>query len=1070
MKALVTWFTRNTVASNLLMIGLLLGGGMTAMNIKMELFPEFSLDVVTVAVVYPGAAPEEIEEAICIKIEEEVYAVEGIKQITSTAVENLGTVAIEVKPNADPRRVLDDVKSLVDSIDTFPDGAEKPVIKEILMRTQVINVAVFGDVPERELKELGTRVRDEINSLTGVSQVELVNVRDYEISIELSEFELRKYELTFDEVAQAVRASSLDLSGGSVKTEQGELLLRTDSQAYRGAEFGELVLRTNPDGSRIRLNQVATIIDGFADTDQSARFQGKRSVMVQVFRVGEESALGIAEVVRDFVAQLNKELPAGVQAKTWQDQSLWLKGRLDLLLKNGAQGLVLVFIILALFLKLRLSFWVTIGIPISFLGTVMVLPGLDHSINMLSLFAFILVLGIVVDDAIVVGESIHKEQEGDDSNIDGAIRGVRAVSIPVVFAVLTTIVAFVPMAFLPGTFGKYFSVIPATVIPALIFSLVESQLVLPSHLAHAKNTVSRVWQHWPFKGWTLLQAAFARGMKFAATRVYAPIQGRALEWRYTTLAIAIATLAITFSFIAGGRIKFVFFPDIEGDVAAVQVTMPVGTSAKTTARAVARIEAAAEQLVAEYQDPNSDDSIVVAFMASIGEQPFLAQQQKGSGGSGGIKGAQLGEVVLELVPTEQRDVSTNELVARWRELTGDIPGAVDINFAASVMSAGPPVNFQLSSQSIDDLRLASAELRQKLSEYPGAFDVTDSFRGGKQEYILDVLPSAEALGITRSDLARQVRQGFYGEEAQRIQRGRDDLKVMVRYPEQDRRSISSVEAMRIRSRSGLEVPFSSVASIETRRGSATISRMNRARMVSVTADVDVAISAPGKVMEAVEAEYLPQLLAKYPGLQVAREGQAADQAKFIEAMKKLYLLAMFAIYALMAIPFRSYTQPLIIMFAIPFGVVGAVWGHALLGYDFSVLSLLGIAALAGVVVNDSLVLVDYVNQKRAQGLSVIEAARSASIVRFRPILLTSMTTFAGLTPLILERSVQAQFLIPMALSLAFGVMFSTLVSLVLVPCGYLILDDIANAWRWLYPGLHKDPQPSARLSSDVQRS
>ncbi len=1070
MKGLVSWFARNKVASNLLMISLLLGGGMTAAGIKMELFPEFSLDVVTVSVVYPGAAPEEIEEAICIKIEEEIYAVEGIKQITSTAVENIGTVAIEVKPNFDPRRVLDDVKSLVDSIDTFPDEAEKPVIKEVLLRTQVINVAVYGDLSERKLKELGTRVRDEINSLAGVSQVELVNVRDYEISIELSEYELQKLDITFDEVAQAVRDSSINLSGGSIKTEQGEILLRTDTQAYDGAEFENLVLRTNPDGSRISLGQVATIIDGFEDTDQTARFQGKPSVMVQVFRVGEESALGIAAVVRDYVEELNEALPAGVRAETWQDQSVWLKGRLDLLLKNGAQGLVLVFLILALFLKLRLSFWVTIGIPISFLGTIMVMPSLGHSINMLSLFAFILVLGIVVDDAIVVGESIHKEQEGGTPGIDGAVRGVRSVSVPVVFAVLTTIVAFLPMGFLPGTFGKYFSVIPATVVPALLFSLVESQLVLPAHLTHATNAASAWSRMWPARIWNFVQSRFSNAMKFAATRLYAPVQARALEWRYTTVAIAIATLAITSSFIVGGRLKFVFFPDIEGDIAAAQITMPEGTSAETTALAVARIEAAAQKLIDENQGSEDGESIVMAFMASVGEQPFLAQQQQGQGAAGGIRGAQLGEVVMELVPTEQRDVSTNDLVNRWRELTGDIPGAVDLNFAAAVMSAGAPINFQLSAQSIEDLRLASAELRVAAASYDGVFDVTDSFRGGKQEYLLDVHPSAEALGISRLDLARQVRQGFHGEEAQRIQRGRDDLKVMVRYPKAERRSLAGVESMRIRSMDGVEIPFGSVASVEAGRGFATISRKNRARMVSVTADVDLTVNTPGEVMEALESEFLPGLLEKYPGLEVAREGQASDQEQFIQAMIKMYIMAMFVIYALMAIPFRSYTQPLIVMLAIPFGVVGAIWGHALLGYDFSVLSLLGIAALAGVVVNDSLVLVDYVNQKRAEGLSIREAAKVASIARFRPILLTSMTTFAGLTPLILERSVQAQFLVPMALSLAFGVIFSTMVTLLLVPCGYLILDDIGNAWRWLYPSLHAAPQPSARLSSEVQRS
>lgn len=1070
MKAIVDWFARNSVASNLVMISLLLGGALSLSNMKMELFPEFSLDMVTVQVAYPGAAPEEVEEAICVKIEEEVHAIDGIKKITSTAVENVGTVSIEVMAGVDPRRVLDDVKVRVDSIDTFPDGAEKPVITELLMRTQVINVAVYGDITEHELKALGTKVRDDINGLDGISQVELVNVRPYEISIELSEPALRELGLTFDEVTQAVRASSLDLSGGSLKNEAGEMILRTDAQAYRGEEFEQLVLRTNPDGSRVLLGQVATVIDGFEDLDQSAMFQGKPSVMIQVFRVGDESALAIAASVHEYVNSLNETLPEGVQVETWQDASVWLEGRLDLLLKNGAQGLLLVFFILALFLKFRLSFWVTLGIPISFFGALMVMPGLDQSINMLTLFAFILVLGIVVDDAIVVGESVHKEHEAGHPGVEGAVRGVRSVAVPVVFAVLTTAVAFMPMGFLPGTFGKYFKVIPATVVPALLFSLVESQLVLPAHLTHEGGIAARLSRIWPFKGWVLIQSAFSRMMNFAAHSVYAPFQTFALQWRYTTVAVAIAILALTGAFIAGGKLTYVFFPDIEGDVAAAQLTMPQGTSAETTANAVAQIEAAAKRVVEESREQSGGESIVRAFMASVGEQPFLAQQQQGQGNSGGIRGPQFGEVVLELVPAENREISANGLLAQWREYVGEIPGAVDLNFGAAVMSSGPPVNFQLSGQDIEELRLASAALREEIERFPGVFDVSDSFRGGKQELVFDILPSAEALGLTRMDVARQVRQGFYGEEAQRIQRGRDDVKVMVRYPREDRRSIADVENMHIRSMSGHEVPFASVAKAEARQGFATITRTNRARMVNVVADVDSSVNSPGEIMKSLEQDFFPQLQEAYPGVKISREGQASDQIEFVQAMIKLYIFAMFVVYALMAIPFKSYAQPLIVMLAIPFGVVGAVWGHVIAGYDLSVLSLLGIAALAGVVVNDSLVLVDFVNRKRAEGQSVVNAARQAGLARFRPILLTSMTTFAGLTPLILERSVQAQFLIPMALSLAFGVMFATLVSLILVPCGYLILDDISRSWKWLYPGFEDSNQASATLSSDVQRS
>ncbi len=1051
MRTFVDWFARNPVAANLLMLALVFGGLVSALTIKMELFPSFSLDTITVSVVHPGASPEEIEEGVCIKIEEEVHSIEGVKRVTSTANEGAGMVRIELHAGVDARRVLDDVKTRVDAIESFPEDAESPVIEEALLRNQVVNVALHGHVPERTLKELGERVRDRINALDGISQVELAGARPYEVSIEVSELALERYGLTFDELTQAVRASSIDLSGGSIKSGRGEILLRTDAQAYAGADFEELVLRAQPDGSRVRVGDVATVVDGFADTDQSARFGGEPTVVVQVFRVGEENALDVAAAVRGFVRDFRAELPAGVSIDTWQDASRWLQGRLDLLVKNGLQGLFLVFAILALFLRFRLAVWVTLGIPISFLGALLVMPWFDQSINMLSLFAFILVLGIVVDDAIVVGESVHHEHERGNAGVAGAVRGVRSVAVPVVFAVLTTVAAFVPMIFLPGSIGKFFAVVPLAVIPALLFSLVESQLVLPAHLSHEGKLGDRLARVWPFKAWVLAQGVCVRGLRFVAERVYRPLLEAALAWRYVTVAIAVGALLVTGGAIASGRVQYVFFPDIEGDVVAAQLTMPQGTSARTTAAAIERIEEAARALVGELEAAGDRD-VVRYVMASVGEQPYLAQQQMTQTGGARITGAQLGEVVLELYPAEQRKTTATALANRWRELCGPIAGAVDLRFSAAVMSAGKPIDFLLAGGDVDALRAAAADAKAELARYPGVFDVADSFRGGKEELVLDVLPEAEAAGITRRDLARQVRQGFYGEEAQRMQRGRDDVKVMVRYPEADRGSLYGVERMRVRGASGAAYPFSEVASVESRRGYATIARSDRARTVRVTADVDLTVANPNEILDEFEEQALPGILARHRGVSATREGQASDQREFISTMLRSYALALFAIYALMAIPLRSYVQPLIVMTAIPFGIVGAIWGHALLGLDLSSLSLLGIAALMGVVVNDSLVLVDYVNRHRDDGHSAAGAAHRAGLARFRPIVLTSLTTFAGLTPLILERSVQAQFLVPMAVALAFGVLLSTAVSLVLVPCGYLILDDAARAFRWLYGG------------------
>ena len=1054
MKSLVSWFATNPVAANLLMLVIVVGGLIAATAVKIELFPEFSLDAVTVSVAYPGAAPEEVEEGICVKIEEEVHGLEGVKKVTSTAVEGVGAVTIEVQTGADARRVLDDVKTRVDAIETFPEEAESPVISELLLRHQVINVALHGEVEERSLKHVAERVRDEINALPGISQVELANVRPYEISVEVSELALRRYGLTFDDVADAVRRSSLDLSGGSIKTEGGEILLRAKGQAYRGSEFEKLALVTRADGSRVLLGDVATVIDGLADTDQSARFDGNPVAMVQVFRIGDESALEISAAVNDYVATLRPTLPRGIEVDVWQDNAVWLQSRLDLLVRNGLQGLFLVFLILALFLRFRLSLWVTVGIPVSFLGVLMLMPAFDQSINMLSLFAFILVLGIVVDDAIVVGENIYNEHESGVTGRDGAVKGVREVSIPVVFGVLTTIVAFVPLVFLPGVLGKFFAMIPIVVILALAFSLIESMLVLPSHLAHTTGATERLGRVWPFKLWTLVQGRFAAGVTWFVQRAYRPFLERALVWRYLTVATAISALILTFGAVAGGRVRFVFFPDIEGDVIAARITMPQGTSAEVTAGAVARIDAAARALAAEIARGGEGD-VVRHSLASVGEQPYLAQQSRSNTGAQRTSSPELGEVVLELVPSEEREITGTELADRWRELCGPIPGAVELSFDSAVMSAGKPIDVQLSGQDVEVLRHASDELRRALAGYEGVRDVTDSFRGGKQELVLDIQPQAEALGLTLRDLARQVRQGFYGEEAQRVQRGRDDVRVMVRYPEEDRRALAGVETMRLRTRAGDEVPFDEVATIEPRRGYSTIQRTDRARTIHVTADVDLAVATPNEVLASVAASVVPGIQQRYPSVQISYEGQSSDQRETIGAMARSYAIALFVIFALMAIPLRSYVQPLIIMTAIPFGVVGAIAGHMLVGDDLSVLSLLGIAALAGVVVNDSLVLVDFVNRMREQGMSVADAARRAGVMRFRPILLTSLTTFAGLMPLILEKSVQAQFLVPMAISLAFGVVFSTAISLLFVPACYLILEDLVRAWRWIWTGSTK---------------
>lgn len=1062
MKGIVAWFAQNSVAANLLMIVLMAGGAVTLTTIRTEVFPEFSLDLVTVRVPYPGAAPEEVEGSICVKVEEEVHDLDGIRRVRSSAAEGLGTVSIEIEPGHDPRRVLDDVKARVDAIDTFPEQAEQPIVQEVLLRYQVLNVAVSGDVDEATLKGVGEKVRDEISSLPGISQVRLAGARPYEISIELSEPALQRLQLSFDEVAAAVRGGSLDLSGGSVKGPAGEVLLRTKGQAYRGADFERLVLRNAPDGRRLELGQVANVVDGFADTDKVTRFNGEPAVIVQVFRVGEQNALDLAATVHRYIEEANPRMPAGVTLTPWLDQAVFLRGRLDTLLRNGVQGLALVFLVLALFLRFRLAFWVSLGIPISFLGALWLLPSLDASINMLSLFAFIVVLGIVVDDAIVVGESIFTQQRQGVPKLEAAIRGAERVALPVTFAVMTTVLAFLPLLFLPGTMGKFFRVMPLVVIPTLLFSWLESKLILPAHLAHQSPALDRLSERWPFRWWVRFQDAFASGLVRFTHSVYAPSLRLALRLRYLTVATALAVLLIAIGVVRGGLLRFTFFQEIEGDFVVAYLTMPLGTSATVTAQAVERVEAAARELQSELdrEQGGAASSVMRSYLATIGEQPFREQQGIPEAGRlGAFDAPHLGEVVIELAPSEEREVSAKDVVSRWRELTGEIPGAVELIFTSDVMSAGDALNVQLAGRDLETLRSAADELKGELGTFAGVFDVSDSHRGGKRELLLDLLPAGEALGLSRLDLARQVRAGFHGEEAQRVQRGRDDVRVMVRYPEEDRRSLATLDSMRIRLPDGTGVPFGVVAQAQEGTGYATIQRADRQRTIRVTADVDKTAADPGRILSELEQRILPRILAAHPGVSYALEGENKEQRDTVAAMARLFVLALLGIYALLAVPFRSYLQPAIVMTAIPFGLIGAIAGHMLMGLDLSVLSLLGVVALSGVVVNDSLVLVDFVNRFREEGHSVLEAARVAGLERFRPILLTSLTTFAGLTPLMLERSVQAQFLIPMAVSLAFGVLFSTLISLVFVPCCYLILHDLQELPRRL--GLSVRPAATA---------
>ena len=1080
-KGIISWFAHNGVAANLVMIVIIIGGLMTISGIKKEIFPEYAVDVVSVSVAYRGAAPEEVEEGVCVRIEEAIQDLNGIEQIRSLAAEGGGTVSVEILPGYDLRRALDDIKARVDAIDTFPEETEKPTVQEITNRFQVMNVSISGDTDELTLKKLAERVREDLIALPEITQAEVVNAPPYEISIEISEEAMRRHGLSFDAVANAVRRSSIDLPGGSLKTGSGEILLRTKGQAYHGPEFENLTLMTKPDGTKLVLGDVAEVIDGFAETDQWTRFDGEPTIMVQVFRVGEQNALEVADAVHRYIGKAAARAPEGIKITTWQDNSLFLSGRMDLLLRNARSGLFLVFVVLALFLRLRLAMWVTIGIPISFLGAIAMMPIFDVSVNMISLFSFILVLGIVVDDAIVVGESIFARQQAGLPGVRGAVEGTHRVAMPVIFGVLTTMAAFAPMLFVPGWNGKIWRVIPLIIIPTLFFSMVESKLVLPNHLSHWRPKPRPVKRNLLVRIWDGFFDFFGDGLLWFIKRVYSPVLRVALEWRYLTVAIAVATLLLTVGLVGGGYVAFVFFPDVEADYVSASLTMPQETPIDITGEAVQVIEDAAMKLQEEVKQQSGTDTIR-HVLTSVGDQPFQTMARQNTGNfESRAAGAHLGEVAVELAPSQVRTMSSLEVGRRWRELTGPIAGAVELKFTANLIGGGGALNVQITGDDMDALREIANQTKAKLAEYPGVFDITDSFRGGKPEVKLAITSNAESLGLSLQDLARQVRQGFYGEEAQRIQRGRDDIRVMVRYPERDRQSLGDLESMRVRTPDGSEVPFSTVARADMGRGFATISRVDRRRAINVTADVDDAVASANDISADLTENFLDPLVARYPGVYYTVEGEQKDQMEAMAALANGLVVALFVIYALMAIPFKSYIQPLIVMTAVPFGIVGAVWGHAIMGLSMSILSMCGLIALTGIVVNDSLVLVTYINTLRAAGKKLADAVREAGAARFRAIILTSLTTAAGITPLMLEKEVQAQFLIPMAVALAFGVIFATVITLVLVPSSYLILEDLKHAGKWLLGidgpateplperetvGAHASPAPDAALFSN----
>jgi len=1041
-KGPLAWFARNHVAANLLMLLILVAGFMSILTIRVEFFPEMSVDIITVTVPYLGASPDEVENGVALRVEEAVAAVDGIKRIRSTSSEGSCMVIIEVEEYADTKDVLDNVKAEVDRIITFPEETEKPIITEITTRNEVLTIVLYGDTSEKTLRELAEEVRDELTSMDNISQATMAGIRNYEISIEVSEENLRRYGLSFDEVSNAVKRTSLDVPGGSVKTPGGEIMFRAKGQMYYGNEFEKIVVLTRPDGTRVLLGDIAEVIDGFEDSDISSRFDGKKAAFVLVYRVGEQGTLDIANTISKYIKDKRNYLPEGVSIGIWEDNSKFLRSRMNLLQRNAMLGLCLVFLCLALFLDLKLAFWTTMGIPISFLGAFWLMPLVGVSLNMISLFAFIMSLGLVVDDAIVVGENIFAYRQDGMRPIAAAIKGVREMAAPVTMAVLTTVFAFLPLMYTKGIMGKVLKVIPLIVISVLLVSLVEALLILPAHLS-----VGRVARKTNSKKGLVARFHLAVGRMLEAfiNGPFARLATAAVRLRYVTLSCGIAIFLSTVGLIVGGYIKFTFFDAVEADNMIALVTMPQGTALEQTSEVVKRIEAAAGQVRREVDSLRPGQPSIFRHVSTVlGDQPTLRKQGGPMEASpAGVSAAHLAEVNVELLGAEERgEISSIELKNRWRQLVGEIPGVSSLTFESEWRSVGEDINVELTHDDFDMLLAAAEQLKLILRDYEGVTDIKDSFEEGKREVKLAVKDAGRTLGLTLADLARQVRQGFYGEEAQRIQRGKNDIRVMVRYPEDQRTSLADIENMRIRLPDGTQIPFNTVADVKYGRGYANIRRVDRRRVINVTGDVDEAVANAGEINRDLAENIIPELMIKYPGLTFRFSGAQRERSESLGSLRTNFVVAMLAIYGLLAVQFRSYAQPVIVMSAIPFGLVGATVGHLLMGFNLSILSLFGIVALAGVVVNDSLIMIDLINRERASGIELVKVVRDSVTRRFRPIMLTTLTTFLGLAPMLLEKSIQARFLIPMAISLAFGVAFATMITLLLVPSLYMVLEDI----------------------------
>lgn len=1023
MNRLIQWFIENPIAANLLMAVILIGGFFSLPSLNKEVFPGVETNVIQINVPYPGAGPSEVEEQIVQRIEEAVADIDGIKEIRSVARLGSATVDVEAINGFDPQRLLNDVKSRVDAISTLPEDAERPVISQTLWRHEVISIGLYGDVDERALKKTGEKMRDDLSLIEEISVVEMQATRSEEMAIELSEEALRRYNLSFEQVVGAIRGSSLNLPAGTIKAKSGDIQVQTRGQAYSAQEFERIVVESRPDGSKLYVSDIAKVTDGFTDIDLVSRLNGKRAIYLELYITENPDVLNAAEKVKEYLAEVTPSLPQGISVSVPRDMAVVFQGRMDLLLKNSISGLALVFLVLMLFLRPALAVWVCLGIAVAFMGTLWLMPYFGVSLNMISLFSFLLVLGIVVDDAIIVGESIYAKQHGDMKGASAAASGAKSISKPVLFAVISTMIFFVPMLSIPGGMGDMMYSIPVIVILALFFSLVESLLILPSHLSHMKpeNPNPRFAFLGRLERW---RESLANGMLYFSDQVYRPTLKKLLRNNGTCIALFSVAFGLSVAVYVGGWLPKGFMPVVPSDFIRMKIVLPEGEPFHKVERVLLRVE---DTVAALREDK--------ALLEENKNRPFLTYSQNWAYGTNIW-------LILGLEKGGNRDVAGPDIAKRWRELIGPLPEAESIDISSTLNSRSKDIRLRLTADDSEQMAEVLTDLKGTLSRYPGVFDIKDSHTGARTEIELDLKSQAESLGLGLNEIARQVRQAFYGAEVQRIPRGNEDVKVMVRYPKEERTSLDTLDEMRIRTPDKREISLQAVADIEFVPGYTKIDRIDRKRSVTVTADVLKGVGNAGMIVGEIFKKNVPEWSEKYPGFKMSIDGDMKEETEFFSTALRNFSLALLVIYGLMSVAFRSYWQPMLILTAIPFGFMGAIIGHVIMGREVSIMSMLGFFACAGVVVNDNLVLLDRINTLRAEGKDVLTSVLDAGRDRFRPIILTSLTTFIGLVPILAETSTQAKFLIPMVISLSFGVLFATGVTLILVPSLYYLGERI----------------------------